>query len=66
MLSWAAQVAHRRGKHVAATALARKLVGILYALWRDGSIYQPSRAARRNEPEPVSFSRLLPLAEPPM
>jgi hypothetical protein len=25
--------------------LARKLAGILYAIWRDGTTYQPQRAA---------------------
>jgi transposase len=34
--AWAVEVAKRRGKHVAAVALARKLVGILFAMWRDG------------------------------
>jgi hypothetical protein len=27
------------------TALARKLAGILYAIWRDGSVYQAKRGA---------------------
>jgi hypothetical protein len=30
-------VFHRRGKKVAAVALARKPAGILYAMWRDGT-----------------------------
>lgn len=38
---WAAQVEHRRGKFVATVAVARKLAGILFALWRDGSKYDP-------------------------
>jgi transposase len=37
---WAAEVAKRRGRHAATVALARKLAGILYALWRDGTSYQ--------------------------
>ena len=41
---WAAQVEQRRGKYIAVVALARKLVGILYALWRDGSTYDPQHA----------------------
>lgn len=45
MVLWAQGVAHRRGRHVAATALARKIAGILYALWRDGTTYNASRAA---------------------
>lgn len=43
---WASGVEARRGKFVAACALARKLAGILFALWRDGSIYEPSASAR--------------------
>lgn len=34
---WGARIAARRGKKVAAVALARKLAGILYAMWRDGT-----------------------------
>ncbi len=40
MQRWADQVAERRGKRVAVTALARKLAGILFAIWRDGTTYQ--------------------------
>jgi transposase len=42
---WASQVAVRRGKHIAVTALARKLAGILFAIWRDGSTYRPIKKA---------------------
>jgi hypothetical protein len=35
----------RRGKRIAIVALARKLAGILYAIWRDGSVYDPARNA---------------------
>jgi transposase len=45
MLTWAAEVEKRRGKRVAIIALARKMVGILYAIWRDGTTYDRSRAA---------------------
>jgi transposase len=34
---WWARIAQRRGKAVAAVALARKLAGILFAIWRDGT-----------------------------
>jgi transposase len=48
---WADRIAVRRGKFRAAVALARRLAGILYAMLRDGSVYQPGRlgvgAARR-------------------
>jgi transposase len=44
---WAARIARRRGMRVAVVALARKLAGILYAMWRDGSSYDPARLAGR-------------------
>jgi transposase len=37
---WAAEIARKHGKRIATIALARKLAGILYALWRDGTTYQ--------------------------
>ncbi len=40
---WAAEIARRRGRLIATVALARKLAGIGYALWRDGTTYQPPR-----------------------
>jgi len=39
--AWAERIAARRGTNVAAVALARRLAGILYALWRDGTTYRP-------------------------
>ena len=47
---WALRIASRRGKKVAVVALARRLAGILYAMLRDGTSYEPrpghhSRAA---------------------
>lgn len=45
MSIWATQVAERRGKRVAAVALARKLAGILFALWRDGTTYNQKQGA---------------------
>jgi transposase len=41
MVRWAQDVAARRGRKIAAVALARKIAGILYALWRDGTCYDP-------------------------
>ena len=38
---WAAEIVRRRGRRIATIALARKLAGILYALWRDGTTYEP-------------------------
>jgi transposase len=43
---WALQVEQRRGKRIATVALARKLAGILYALWRDGATYEPNLTTR--------------------
>jgi transposase len=37
---WAAGIAARRGSRVAVVALARKLAGILYAMWRDGTNFE--------------------------
>jgi transposase len=36
---WADRIAARRGSRIAAVALARKLAGILFAIWRDGTAY---------------------------
>lgn len=44
--AWGEQVAQRRGRNIATVALARRLAGILYALWRDGTTFRgPSRDA---------------------
>jgi transposase len=43
---WAQRIEQRRGKRTATTALARKLAGILYAIWRDGTVYDGSRGAK--------------------
>jgi transposase len=42
---WVDAVEQRRGTRVAVLALARKLAGILYALWRDGTVYEPRRSS---------------------
>jgi transposase len=41
--TWAQRIALRRGKSIAAVALARRLAGILYAMWRDGRDYRTPR-----------------------
>ena len=41
--AWGLTIAARRGKRIAVVALARRLAGILYAMWRDGTPYQPTR-----------------------
>ena len=38
---WAERIAVRRGKRVAAVALARKLSGVLFAMMRDESAFKP-------------------------
>jgi len=44
MHRWADEVEKRRGTRVAVLALARKLAGILFAIWRDGTVYEPRRS----------------------
>ncbi|HYU09475.1 MAG TPA: IS110 family transposase [Gemmatimonadales bacterium] len=47
--AWALTIAARRGRRVAVVALARRLAGILFAMWRDGVPYDGGqiRAPRR-------------------
>lgn len=40
---WAEAIAHRRGKRIAVVALARRLAGILFAMMRDGTEFQPPK-----------------------
>jgi transposase len=42
---WADAVAERRGRKVAVIALARRLVGVLWAMWRDSKPYDPAALA---------------------
>lgn len=41
--TWAQHIALRRGKRIAAVALARRLAGILYAMWRDNRAFNAQR-----------------------
>ena len=41
--AWALTIAARRGKRIAVVALARRLAGIVYAMWRDGHAYDATR-----------------------
>jgi transposase len=50
LVMWAIEVEKRRGKNIAITALARRLAGIMYAIWRDGTRYEPSRLHSRAAP----------------
>jgi transposase len=40
MAKWAMALAQRRNRFVAVTALARKLAGVLWAIWTQGTTYQ--------------------------
>lgn len=57
MVSWAKAIAERRSRYVAVAALARKLAGILFAIWRDGTTYDPKRTAA---PTPSTTGQLMP------
>jgi transposase len=41
--AWTRAIAQRRGKRIAVVALARRLAGVLYAMWRDGVPYDAQR-----------------------
>jgi transposase len=47
---WVERLAARRGKRVAVVALARRLAGILFALWRDGTRFDAARLGQRPTP----------------
>jgi transposase len=44
--AWAQRLAARRRKGIAVVALARRLAGILFVLWRDGTTFDPARVGR--------------------
>jgi transposase len=46
MVLWSIGVEQRRGKFVATIALARKMAGVMFALWRDGTTYDARRTAK--------------------
>jgi transposase len=46
MVQWAQQLASRRNRYIAVVALARKLVGILWAMWSRGESYRPQDSAQ--------------------
>ena len=45
MVLWCIGIEKRRGRRVALLALARKLAGILFAMWRDGTTYSATPTA---------------------
>lgn len=45
---WAERIALRRGSRIAVVALARRLAGILYAMWRDRTEYNAAKLRGRD------------------
>lgn len=43
---WAENLVKTRGKRIAVVALARKLAGVLWAMWRDGTVYDRAPHAK--------------------
>src|SRR6185312_7852699 len=61
LVIWAKEIADRRGKKIAIIALARRLAGVLWAMWRKHATYEPSninvkkaRLLRRRQPTEVT------------
>jgi transposase len=50
MVAWSCEVEKRRGKRVAVLGLARKIAGILFAIWRDGTYYDRTHKAPAHSP----------------
>jgi transposase len=44
--AWARRLGERRGRRIAVVALARRLARILWALWRTGQNFEPTRVGR--------------------
>ena len=51
---WAVRLVGRRGRFIGVVALARRLAGILYALLRDGTRYDPTRLRPTPRAVPVA------------
>jgi transposase len=47
--TWAQAVQRRRGKNVGAVALARRLAGVLWAIWYEGTVYDSQRVGAQSE-----------------
>jgi transposase len=45
IVRWAHRIGERRSRHVAIVALARKMAGVLFAMWRDQTPYRVLHAA---------------------
>jgi transposase len=50
--AWAQRIAHRRGQSVAIVALARRLAGILFAMWRDETPFEAARLGHQARTAP--------------
>lgn len=46
LVRWATRIAERRGNPIAVVALARKLAGVMFAMWRDQTNYSPLGPAK--------------------
>ena len=45
---WGDQLVQTRGKRIAVVAIARKLAGVLWAMWRDGTVYDSAHHAEKS------------------
>jgi|SRR5215207_4076888 len=52
---WWSRIAQRRGKATAVVALARKPAGIIFAVWRDGTEFDPQLLRPGGEPKPAAL-----------
>ena len=48
---WGNELVARRGRKIAVVALAHRLAGILWAMWRKGTVYEPKRLGLRSPTE---------------
>ena len=53
LTQWAEGIKQRRGAQVATIAVARKLAGIMFAMWRDKTSYNPNLAATKPNKDDV-------------
>jgi transposase len=53
LVQWSLRVEQKRGRKIAVVALARRLAGVLYAMWRDGREYDPTLRDPRDPSAPV-------------
>jgi hypothetical protein len=48
LFAWGQQLVATRGKRIAVVAVARRLAGILWAMWRSRTVYDPAHLARQS------------------